>query len=164
MRDVVTWVAIALAGIVVIGLIFGGGDAGPVPAPEFTLENLDGTPISITDYRGQVVLLDFWATWCRPCRKSFPALHELQRAYEDEGVVLLVVSIDKTAQAAREYLEANGYPTDTVLWQSLEAAREVKALYGVVGIPRTIVIDREGIIRFSGHPDNLTDEDIEQLL
>ena len=78
------------------------------------------------------------------------------------GVVLLLVSLDKAAHRAHNYLVENGYSTDNVLWESLDAAREVKNLFGVVGIPRTFIIDREGFIRRTGHPADLTDASLQE--
>ena len=131
-------------------------------APDFTLMNLDGDFITLSDLRGNIVVIDFWATWCSPCLKSFPNLHEVVERNKDQGVVLLLVSLDKTAKRARDYLVENGYATDNVLWESLEASREVKGLFGVVGIPRTFIIDREGFIQHTGHPGELSDADLQE--
>ena len=152
----------ALAGLLLVTLLLSGGDQEPELAPDFTLMNLDGDLVTLADYRGNVVVLDFWATWCSPCIKSFPDLHAVVERNEAEGVVLLLVSLDKTANRARDYLVKNGYSTDNVLWESLDAAREVKDLFGVVGIPRTFIIDRDGFIQFSGHPADLTDESLQE--
>jgi hypothetical protein len=81
---------------------------------------------------------------------------------KDEDVVLLLVSLDRTAKRARDYLVENGYSTDNVLWESLDASREVKDLFGVVGIPRTFIIDRDGFIQHTGHPGELTDTDLQE--
>ncbi len=165
MKDVGIWVVLALVGLVAVSVAFlGGVDEEPAPAPEFTLRSLDGVDVSLSDYRGRVVLLDFWATWCKPCTTTFPELHALQQDYADRGVVLLVVSLDRSEQRARDYFTENGYETDNVLWGSLEEARAVKALYGVGGIPRTFLIDRTGYIRYSGYPTRLTPEEIEAWL
>ena len=88
MRNVGLLVSIGLAAILIITLIIPGGDHGPQLAPDFTLPTLDGTPVTLSDYRGSVVLLDFWASWCSPCRKSFPDLDALASKYEDRGLVL----------------------------------------------------------------------------
>jgi len=162
LKNIGTLVAVALAGLLIITLLFSGGEQEPVLAPDFSLTNLDGDPVTLSDYAGQIVVLDFWATWCSPCIKSFPHLHEVIDRNQDQGVVLLVVSLDKTAQRARNYLVENGYSTANVLWESLDEARRVKELFGVVGIPRTFVIDRNGIIRYAGHPSDLDDSDLEE--
>jgi cytochrome c biogenesis protein CcmG, thiol:disulfide interchange protein DsbE len=157
-------IAVALACTLIAMALFSGGGKEPEMAPEFALMNLDGESVALSDFRGSVVVIDFWATWCSPCLKSFPDLHEVVERNDEQGVVLLVVSLDKTEKRARDYLVDNGYSTSNVLWQSLDAAREVKELFGVVGIPRTFIIDREGFIRHVGHPGRLTDADIRKWL
>jgi len=119
-------------------------------APEFALPNLDGTTVRLADFRGQVVILDFWASWCAPCVTTAPVLEELCEHYQDGGVVLVGVTIDRRVEDARQFLEDNGHTSMIALWGSLDTAREVKALYGVVEIPHVFVIDRIGFIRFSG--------------
>lgn len=165
MRDVGVWVVVALVGIAMAAAVFlESVDGEPELAPEFTLHSLDGVAVSLIEYRGSVVILDFWATWCKPCTKTFPELHTLRQNYSDRAVVLLVVSLDKNAETARDYLVENGFPTNNVLWGSLDAARTVKARYDVRGIPRTFLIDRAGYVRYSGHPTRLTSEKLELWL
>ena len=160
MKNIGPLIGIAVAGILLATLLLSSGDQEPELASDFTLMSLDGEPVTLSELRGNVVVIDFWATWCSPCLKSFPNLHAAVNRHQDRGVVLLVVSLDKTAQRARDYLVENGYSTDNVLWESLDAAREVKDLFRVVGIPRTFIIDRDGFIQYSGHPGKLTDDDL----
>jgi len=133
-------------------------------APEFTLKDLDGKSVSLSDYRGEVVIIDFWASWCAPCRSSMPGLKELQKAYQDQGVVMIGVSLDRTEGDAANYLKDNGYDNVIGLWESISASQKVARLYGVSGIPHTLVLDRYGIIRFVDHPLRLTSAVIEPLL
>ncbi len=133
-------------------------------APGFTLKDLNGKSVSLSDYRGQVVIIDFWASWCAPCRSSMPGLKELQKAYQDQGVVMIGVSLDRTEAEAANYLEDNGYDDVIGLWESVSASQKVAHLYGVSGIPHTLVLDRYGIIRFVDHPLRLTRAVIEPLL
>jgi peroxiredoxin len=125
-------------------------------APDFTLRSLSGESVSLSDYLGRVVILDFWASWCIPCRTSMPTLHALWREYESRGVVFLGVNLDRSGTEARSYLERNGFSDMIVLWQSLNAAQAVALMFGVSGIPHTLLVDRSGIIRFSNHPLLLT--------
>jgi len=132
-------------------------------APPFTLPSLDGASISLSDYLGRVVILDFWASWCVPCRLSMPSLEATARELGDD-VVLLGVSLDRTEADARSYVNSQEYGALIALYGSPSQARIVAGNYGVLGIPRTFVIDREGIVRFAGHPSLLTRRLVESHL
>jgi len=132
-------------------------------APPFTLPALDGAPVSLSDYLGRVVILDFWASWCVPCRLSMPSLEATARELGND-VVLLGVSLDRTEAEARSYVNSQEYEALIALYGSLSEARVVAGDYGVLGIPRTFVIDREGIVRFAGHPNLLTRQLVESHL
>jgi len=132
-------------------------------APSFSLPTLDGEPISLSDYAGRVVILDFWASWCVPCRLSMPSLEAMARDLGDE-VVLVGVSLDRTETDARSYVASKDYSDLVPLYGSLTQARAVAGDYGVLGIPRTFVIDRDGIVRFAGHPSRLSRNLVESLL
>jgi thiol-disulfide isomerase/thioredoxin len=133
-------------------------------APGFTLKDLQGESISLSDFRGKVIILDFWASWCPPCRYSMPHLNEIGQRYQDEGLVVVAVSLDPNMADISTFLEENGYSDIVVLWESPTAAQAVKTRYGVSGIPHTFVIDRQGIIRYSDHPIRLRDRNIEPWL
>jgi len=133
-------------------------------APGFTLKDLSGKSVSLADYRGKVVIIDFWASWCAPCRSSMPGLKELHTAYQNQGVVMIGVSLDRTEADAANYLKDNGYDNVIGLWESVSASQKVARLYGVSGIPHTLVLDRYGIVRFVDHPLRLTRAVIEPLL
>ena len=157
-------ILILIGVVAILGLVLFQGEKGPELAPDFSLVNLDGRVVTLSSFRGEVVILDFWASWCKPCTKTFPAVHALYESYADSGVVLLVVSLDGSEKDIRAWMEENGFPSGEVLWGSYAEAREIRDLYGVVGIPHTFVIDRDGYIRFDGHPRNLAAKDIEELL
>jgi peroxiredoxin len=133
-------------------------------APDFALRSLDGTSVSLSRFRGRVVILDFWASWCGPCRDTMPSLHDLWHDVASRGVDLVGVSLDRTASAASSYLASNGFGDMTALWESAEASQAVASLYGVRGIPRTLIIDRDGIVRFNNHPALLDRAVLEALL
>jgi PKD repeat protein len=133
-------------------------------APDFTLQSLDEQTVSLSQFRGFVVLLDFWASSCGPCRSTLPYLETLRARYAGEGLVLVSVSVDENVEDVRSFLEEGGYSQIVALWQSHEAAEAVRQRYGVTDIPRTFVIDRQGIIRWVGHPIVLRDRDIEPWL
>jgi len=133
-------------------------------APDFTLRSLAGDRVSLSDFRGRVVILDFWASWCGPCRMSFPALHALWESYESRGVDLIGVSLDRSESSARGYLSSAGYGDMIALWESYAASSAVAAAYCVGGIPHTLIIDREGRVRYAGHPARLTNSALEAIL
>jgi len=119
------------------------GDVGAAPGqvpPPFTLKDLDGGDVSLTDFEGKVVVLDLWATWCGPCRVEIPFLVSLYNDHRDEGLVVLGVGLDRGGAAvlapfAEEY---------SVTYPVLVADRAVPAAYGVRSIPMTLVIGRDG--------------------
>ena len=113
--------------------------APPIDAPGFTLPRLGGGTVSLSDYRGRVVILDFWATWCGPCRQSLPSLEVIARRYQTRGVTVLLVNLGEPEDRLRDWL-GKRY-TSPVL---LDGNNAVATRYNVAGIPRTFIIDRDG--------------------
>jgi thiol-disulfide isomerase/thioredoxin len=99
--------------------------------------------VSLADYRGKVVYLDFWASWCAPCRESFPFMNELQRDLAGKGLQILAVSVDKTAEDARRFLAR--YPAQFTT--ALDAAAACPTAYRLEGMPSSYLIDRHGAVR-----------------
>jgi len=120
-------------------------NVGPREAPlDFTLSSVDGGEITLSDYAGRVILLDFWATWCAPCRDEIPGLIELYERYGDAGFVVLGVAVDDEKAAVEAYVEELGmsYP---VLVE--DGRYELRDAYGpLVGFPTSFLITREGTI------------------
>ena len=113
-------------------------------APDFTTHDLNGRQVTLSDFRGQPVWLNFWGSWCPPCRAEMP---DIQRAYErlaPEGVVLLAVSLRETPQDAAEFAARNN-ATFTILSDPYE--RETGPAFPIANFPTHVFIDREGIIR-----------------
>ncbi len=138
-------------------------------APNFTAHTIAGGTVSLSDYRGQVVILEFWGAWCTPCKASMPHLQDIYDRYHNRGLVVITVSTDQTEQAAADFLVGNHYTDFINVWEpGGKSGSPITKLYGVssmlVGVPRTYVIDRQGIIRYVGHPDNLADQLINGLL
>lgn len=115
------------------------------PAPDFTLNTPEGTPLSLSSLKGKVVLIDFWASWCGPCRRENPHMVELYKELSPKGVEFLGVSLDKDKASWLKAIEDDGlvwkHVSDLKFWNS-EAAK----IYGVKGIPATYLIDQNGII------------------
>ncbi len=116
-------------------------------APAWKLAGLDGKPVSLADFKGKVVVLDFWATWCAPCRDEIPGFVELQKQFGDRGLVVVGVSLDEEgAPFVQKFVRQHGVSYPVVL-----GSREVVAAYdGVDALPTTFIIDREGKI-VKGH-------------
>ncbi len=111
------------------------------PAPQFTVSDSDRT-VSLRDYRGKIVLLNFWATWCPPCVEEMPSLVALQKQMGDK-VVVLAVSVDVDENAYKQFLRNHRIDLLTVR----DAENKSNALYGTFKFPESYVIDREGVVR-----------------
>jgi cytochrome c biogenesis protein CcmG/thiol:disulfide interchange protein DsbE len=115
-------------------------------APDFALPQPDGPDLRLSSYRGKVVLLDFWATWCDPCREEIPHLVELQQRYGDRGLQVIGVSMDDSADPVRPFYQQfhMNYPV------VMGTAKTGELYGGVLGLPITFLIDRDGRI-YSKH-------------
>ncbi len=112
-------------------------------APDFVLTTLDGREVRLSDYRGHVVFLNFWATWCGPCKIEMPAMERLYREYRRQGFAILAVSTDSEgAVVTRPYRDSLGLSFTIV--HDPEAL--VMRLYGVRSLPETFLVNREGVI------------------
>jgi thiol-disulfide isomerase/thioredoxin len=139
--------------------------ASEKPAPNIVVQNGDGGSVDLASYRGKVVLVDFWASWCPPCKTSFPALDALYREYVAKGVEVLAVNVDERRRDADAFLSAHPHRL-TVLFDPKGAA---PAAFGVKGMPTSYIIDRNGNIRFthmgySGNVDESYRRELGQLL
>ncbi len=115
------------------------------PAPDFVLKGLDGHNVRLSEYRGQVVLVNFWARWAGPSHQVMPALEQINSTYERAGLVILGVSIDEDLAHAREFAASMrvSYP---MLFDTADATG---TRYGIEKLPMTLLIDRGGVIRYS---------------
>jgi peroxiredoxin len=114
------------------------------PAPAFQLNSNAGKPMALADFRGQIVLLNFWASWCGPCRQEMPILEQLNRQYHGKGVTLLGVNVEPDSAAAVQWLKATPV-TFPILF---DTESKVSSLYEVAGMPNTVIIDRKGLVRY----------------
>ena len=129
-------------------------------APDFTVQDSDHK-ITLSQFRGQVVVLNFWATWCPPCVEEMPSLIRMQAQMKNKGVTVLAVSIDVDESAYHKFLKQYGVNMVTVR----DEAQKSSSLYGTHGWPETFIIDRGGVIRrkFIG-PVNWTSPEITDFL
>lgn len=115
------------------------------PLPDFSATDLDGNPISLQDYRGKVVLLDFWAVWCGPCIAEMPNLKRVYNQYKDQGFDIIGISLDTDEKRLRNYLKEND-----IAWRQVFSGRgwqsPVSQQYGIRGIPAPWLIDRDGTL------------------
>ena len=120
-------------------------------APDFTLKNRQGKNLNLTEQRGSIILLNFWASWCGPCRKEMPVLQKLQDKYQDLGVSVWGVNVEQENQAGKDFL------ADLDLSFSIfyDQTNTLSATYQVEAMPTTVIIDRDGVVRyvFRGYKD-----------
>lgn len=135
------------------------------PAPEIALPNPDGEILRLSDLKGQVVLLDFWASWCGPCRRANPGVVEIYNKYKDQGFTVFSVSLDRNGQKnawvqaiEQDKLSWKWHVSDLKFWQS-----EPAQIYGVRAIPATFLLDRDGVIRKLNPRNNLEEALLEIL-
>jgi len=126
-------------------------------APDFALPDLSGVPVSLFSLRGCPVILDFWASWCKPCQVSVPKLEALRQKHHASGLKVVAVSLDYRREDAARFLEAHDIRGFVNLWAPFAETRAVAHRFGIEFIPQTVLLDRQGIIRFIGHPNGLTD-------
>ncbi|MCX6093074.1 MAG: PKD domain-containing protein [Candidatus Bipolaricaulota bacterium] len=127
-------------------------------APDLSLANVrTGESQSLSAFRGYVVLLEFWRSTCSACRTSMPAIEALRAKYAADGLIVVLVSEDVTAEEARVVLDEQGYSGFVGLFDADGAAR---SLYGVDLVPRAFIIDRQGIVRYEDHPVRIRDRHI----
>jgi thiol-disulfide isomerase/thioredoxin len=112
------------------------------PAPEIGLSDLSGKPIRLAELLGKVVLVDFWASWCAPCRESLPLLEKLAKNYRDKGFVVVGVNIDKSPELARSFLEKNKLSLTFPVVN--DPKHEVAGRYGPPTMPSSYLVDRKG--------------------
>lgn len=150
--------------VVLVGLVINAvwNNSGPTaavgrPAPNFNLAGLDRDHIELEDFAGQVVMLNFWATWCEPCRNEMPAMQRVYERYRDQGFTVLAINHLETVGQIRRFLESVGatFPV------AYDITAGVHDMYLVRSWPTSVFIDRDGIVR-AHISRELTEEEIEE--
>jgi peroxiredoxin len=112
-------------------------------APDFALFSPEGQEISLSDYEGQVILINWWATWCPPCKAEMPAINAFYESYQADGFVVLAVNSQEGASTVKDFIQENGF-TFPVL---LDSQGQVMDRYHVRALPTSFIIDRHGVIQ-----------------
>jgi len=117
----------------------------------FNLKDLNGVEISLSSFKGKVILVNFWATWCGPCKNEMPSLNKLYNTYRDKGLTVIGISIDRSAEAVRNFMKKIPLDLPVLLDGNLIISKK----YKVFAYPTTFLIDRDGILRekFIGEED-----------
>ncbi len=134
---------LSLIAILAAGAASASGDAQG-PAPAFTLDTLDGQKVALSQYQGQVVMLNFWATWCGPCQQEMPLLEQMYKKYKPAGFTLIGVNVDKEAPAVKDLLARKPVSFPVLL----DPANRVSKAYHVDEMPSSVIIDRKGQVRY----------------
>ena len=154
---------------ILVGLVFGvfsmtglasSGLTGQA-APDFALKSSSGKNLRLSEYRGDVVMVNFWATWCGPCRQEMPLLDELYSRYQRVGFSLLGVNIDDNQSRAMDMVSELGVSFPVLF----DSRKEVSKLYAVEAMPVTVIIDREGMVRFvhQGYKPGYEEQYLDQI-
>jgi len=112
-------------------------------APDFQLSNLDYEPMSLNELRGKPVMLNFWATWCPPCKDEMPYLQEIHEGYSDEVLMLLAIDIGESPSTVEKFMQSNHYTLPVLLDTSGVVAQQ----YSILNVPTTYFIDGDGVIQ-----------------
>jgi peroxiredoxin len=128
-------------------------------APDFTLEALDGSEVSLQDHRGKVVLINFWATWCPPCRDEIPDIEAAFKTRQEDGFVVLGVNVEEAREIVAPFVDAfeMSYPV------LLDESGRLLQTYRAMGLPMSVVVDQEGVIQ-ARHIGVLTAADLDRYL
>lgn len=112
-------------------------------APDFTLKTMSGSNLNLAEQRGNIIVINFWASWCGPCRTEMPILQDFHNQYEDLGVAVWGVNVEQENQAGLDYIKELG--VDFPIF--FDASNQISAAYNVEAMPTTVIIDRHGKVR-----------------
>jgi peroxiredoxin len=144
MKTLSKLICVVLAAAGCAGATAGDTLANGAAAPGFQLESAAGKTVNLSDYRGQVVLLNFWASWCGPCRKEMPILEQLHKQYKSKGFTMVGVNVEPSSADAVNWLKST--PVSFPILFDTDSS--VSKLYRVEGMPNTVIVDRNGKVRY----------------
>jgi len=138
-------VMILTSGLLITGCAVGSEPTATVgkAAPDFELQNLDGQSISLSDFKGKPVLINFWATWCRPCVFEMPYLQEIHDEWSGKGLVVLAINRGESSSKVEQFLQSNNLSLPVLL----DTRAVVSQKYNIRWFPTTFFIDKDGIIQ-----------------
>jgi len=159
------WMRFGLIGLTAVFLATAASAAGDEPAPTFALPGRGGATVDLTQYKGQVVMINFWASWCVPCRQEMPLLDSIYKKYKPLGFTLLSVNVEPEQKDAESFLKQTPVTFPVVF----DAKSKVSGLYNVQGMPTTVFVDRKGNVRlmhvsYKTGDENLYMDQIRSLL
>ena len=164
---VICFLAVIFLAVIFLGYT-SAESARQIIAPDFVLKDLADKSVALKDFRGKIVLLDFWATWCPPCLKSIPELVDVQKRYKDKGVVVLGVSVDNPIQASNQYLSAfkKKYGVNYTVLRADQPM--MQKYFGTLNfpIPVLFVIDKNGMAvdKHVGYAPGLVESSLKKLI
>lgn len=165
MNKIKTWInkgGLLFLALMIFTLLGGMAKKPPLvggPAPQFTLKTLKGESVQISDYHGKVVLLNFWATWCKPCKAEMPEIQAAYEAYKDEGFVVLAINFGEKREKAQKLVKEMGLSFPVLLDRDIEVAER----HRVVSLPVTFFVDAKGIIKEQVFGGTLTKDQIGEI-
>ena len=159
------WTRLGLVTLTTVILASVANAAGDPPAPTFSLPARGGSTIDLSQFKGQVVMINFWASWCVPCRQEMPLLDSIYKKYKPLGFTLLSVNVEPEQKDAENFLKQTPVTFPVVF----DAKSKVSSLYNVQGMPTTVFIDRKGNVRlmhvsYKSGDENLYMDQIRSLL
>jgi peroxiredoxin len=153
--------------ILVLAVVACGGPGEAVPqginegnrARDFTLPSLDGTEVSLSDFDDSVVLVNFWATWCAPCRAEIPDFEEAYRAHKDDGFVVLGINVEEPHKVIEPFVDSMDMTYPVLLDERGQVMQEYRAM----GLPMSLLVDKGGVIQ-ERHMGTLTADQLDNYL
>lgn len=130
-------------------------------APLFELKNLEGEKVALSDYKGKGVILNFWGTWCNPCKEEMPDLNRMNKIYHSKGVEVLTVHVKDSPQQIKQFFSE--LPEEVELMVALDGSGDVMRAYNANDLPNTYIIDKNGIIK-AHHKGQMSRADIKKYM